>query len=152
MREQARDLAAQLTANYDVERTDGVEQGSTTIALNPTGGGAPITFTLTDFPGVIVTYGHAGEAIYPWCGCDACDEDPDELSEEMDDLVADIVAGGLVEERKRRVLRSDLYQSRLEHRGGGSRRCSRDVEDDLADRMPEGQTDWPPWPRRGQGA
>jgi hypothetical protein len=147
---QARDIATQLTAHYAVERADRSEQRSTTIALSPADGGAPISFTLTDFPGVIVAYGHAGEAVYPWCGCDACADDPHELSEEMADLVAGIVAGGLVERRQHRALRADLYEQRLEHRGEVVTRRTRKIEDDLTARVPDGVTDWAPWTQRDQ--
>jgi hypothetical protein len=38
----------------------------------------------------------------PACGCDACDEPPDDLIERLQEVLVDVVAGGLTETRQRR--------------------------------------------------
>jgi hypothetical protein len=42
---------------------------------------APVTIAFTDFPGVIVRFGRWHVEAFPACGCDACDESPEDLTE-----------------------------------------------------------------------
>ncbi|TAL23202.1 MAG: hypothetical protein EPN99_04715 [Frankiales bacterium] len=51
--------------------------------LTPSNGGAPVTVTLTTFPGLYVRFGEWHEEAFPACGCDACDEQPGELAEDL---------------------------------------------------------------------
>lgn len=46
-----------------------------------------LRITFTDFPGLMVKLGREPEKALPSCGCDACDEDPRELVEELHDEV-----------------------------------------------------------------
>ncbi|MCB1029034.1 MAG: hypothetical protein KDB24_14890 [Microthrixaceae bacterium] len=152
----ARALIDQLTKDYEVRLTDGVEPAprvaeawpdSTTVRLEPTAGCAPITFTFTPFPGVSLRYGFTGEAGFPSCGCDACtDDDPVSETRRMADLVGGVVAGNYTESRKHRRFGRDTFRATMvvedgwEGTGGF---VGRDEE-----HIPVGTTDWAPWPRR----
>lgn len=149
--------AARLAATYEVVRTDGIcpREGeflsdAPTIVLAPEGGGAPITITLTSFPGVELRAGHAYELSLPYCGCDACDEPPDELIEHLQETLGDIVSGGLTETRRRRRFRADERSIRLDHhdRSGWSERTGTIGATKAGDDLPLGTTRWPPWKRR----
>jgi hypothetical protein len=60
---------------------------------NRAGGAAvPIAVELTAFPGVIVWVG-GRDFPFPVCGCDACDEDVEQLAEQMEHLVEAVVEG-----------------------------------------------------------
>jgi len=54
---------------------------------------APITIAFTDFPGITVRVGRWVTDKFPSCGCDACDEMPDEEFEGLTELLDDVVAG-----------------------------------------------------------
>lgn len=148
-----------LVATYEVERTDGValpaherdvRAGDRVIGLVPAGGGAPLTVVLTPFPGVKVAAGHSYQAAFPRCGCDACDEQPAPLMQEVLDTVGDLVAGRLVETRRRRLLRSDLRTVRLIQADGSYVEAGPGTYDGARDgELPIGTTRWPAWTRRG---
>lgn len=60
------------------------------------GSGATAEFTvaieITPFPGAMISVaGH--DFVFPPCGCDACDEDVEQLAEDMELLVDAVVAG-----------------------------------------------------------
>jgi hypothetical protein len=59
--------------------------------------GAPISISWDDFPGLTVRVGRWHEESYPQCGCDACDEGPAELVEELLRQVETVVAGKFIE-------------------------------------------------------
>lgn len=67
--------------------------------------GAPISVVFTSFPGVFIRFGEWGAEAFPTCGCDACDEDPDWVSERVGQLVEAVVAGRYEEELTRRSVR-----------------------------------------------
>lgn len=150
-------LIDRLVAAYDVERIDGNDlapearyrwPGSPATKLVPTGGGAPITFTFTAFPGVMVQYGHRALASFPSCGCDLCDEDPAEGSARLEELLADVIAGGLTETRHRRMLGADAYESDLaSHDGRGRQGSTGMLEAEYERVVPIGTTRWAPWVR-----
>ena len=58
---------------------------------------APITVAFTDFPGLYLKPGSWRSELFPNCGCDACDEMPDELIEKMIGMVEAVVSGGFRE-------------------------------------------------------
>jgi hypothetical protein len=56
------------------------------------GDGIPLSVEPTTFPGVIVWVG-GRDFPFPTCGCDACDEDVEQLAEQMEELVEAVVEG-----------------------------------------------------------
>ncbi len=61
--------------------------------LTPSNEGAPVTVTLTQFPGLYVRFGEWHEEAFPTCGCDACDELPGELAEDLRDKLWSVARG-----------------------------------------------------------
>lgn len=148
-----------VVATYEVDRTDGVDlvphtaegwPGSQAVRLTPSGGGAPITVTFTSLPGVVVHAGHGFDTAFPRCGCDACDEPPDELVELLNEVFADVASGGLVETRRRHRFGPDRCTIRLESadRTGSTQRGGA-FDPTKHGAIPIGTTRWPPWRRRG---
>jgi hypothetical protein len=154
----AAELIECLTTRYVVERVDRTDldgvaasawPGSPATHLEPQDGGAPIVFTFTPFPGIMVRFGYGGWGSYPACGCDICSEDPGEEAERMRYVVGDVVAGGFFETRVRRRWRDDTYESRLVSRTRDGFTTQRgDIDPDTAARMPHGTTRWPTWTTR----
>jgi hypothetical protein len=110
------------------------------VRVAPAGGGAPVTFTFTDFPGVRLAAGSWFGDRFPECGCDACDEQPGPLEEQLRELVADVVAGRLREWWDGERLGFDRP-----HRRGWSLVTDPAVRAGLG---PPAERRWPPWPRR----
>ena len=54
---------------------------------------APVTIAFTAFPGLELRVGRWVREGFPSCGCDACDEMPEEEFERFKELVSDVVAG-----------------------------------------------------------
>lgn len=148
--EAARDLVDRLEATYDVRREvgspdedfprhwriDGVE---VVRLVSVREGAGSLALGYTDFPGVLVRMGRAHIEAYPSCGCDACNEDPADLIEQLTGTVDAYVGGGLTETVSRRAYEYDLGHAtgwtRLER---GERR----------DHGPLGTTRWAAWPER----
>jgi Family of unknown function (DUF6226) len=63
----------------------------------PNADAAPMEFTLTPFPGMVLRAGRLFIARFPFCGCDACDESAPQLVDELEETVFAIIAGGLAE-------------------------------------------------------
>lgn len=106
----ARLLIDQLTARYEVEATPGESavdfprfkgRAVDVVRLRPTEG-APVTVMFTDFPGVLVGVGVYCLRAFPMCGCDACDEQPEEVAEALGQLVSAAIAGRFREELTKR--------------------------------------------------
>jgi hypothetical protein len=125
----ARDLLDCLTADYAVERVEGLSIDEQlhhgvpvdrVVRLTPPAG-APLTIAFTLFPGLIVRYGRWSVAAYPVCGCDACDEGLDDLTEEFTAHVQDLVGGAFREE----VTWSGWLRHQLGESPGGRRRLSK---------------------------
>ena len=152
-----RQLIDRLVARHDVERVDGVDldpdipdegwAGSPATKLTPHGAGSPLTFTFTPFPGVGVRFGHAGHAMFPSCGCDACDDDPVEESDDLAEVVAVVIAGGFRESRHRPVVGRDRYETVLQ-REDGTTRSIRSIDRRDLPSVPLGTTTWAPWSDR----
>lgn len=68
---------------------------------------APLTFAFTSFPGVHMRHGRWHTTAYPHCGCDACDDDVDQLVEGMLEEIRCLV-GGRFEESLTRGLHPRL--------------------------------------------
>jgi hypothetical protein len=136
-------LVERLVATYAVE----LERATRAVRLQPALG-APLTVGITDFPGVVLRFGHWCGTHQPMCGCDACDETPDEAIEEMTDVVRAVVEGHFTEE---------LAESPrgLSHSTDGGHAWSALDEAEflrLAGIAPPGRNEWPAWPRRTSGA
>ncbi|MDQ4070132.1 MAG: DUF6226 family protein [Actinomycetota bacterium] len=149
-------LVETLEANYLVDRIDGwVDPGPalrvdavSAVRLVPAGGGAPIAITLTKFPGLAVRLGYWLTRFFPACGCDACDEKPDELVGDLQRYVHAVVAGRFREELRTRPLRGGSMHHEL---WGDDWLTS---EEQTIDRQKArhlgapARVEWGPWPRR----
>lgn len=104
---------------------------------------APLTLAATPFPGVIALFGRTCLTSYPSCGCDACEEDPARLSEELGADVDDLVEGRFSEAVCRGVTRY-AFVGPTRSRGGSEPRAR-------ADGVVEAVFDYRPWnPRRAR--
>ena len=113
---------------------------------------APITIAFTDFPGLGVRVGRWLTDWFPSCGCDACDEMPEDEFERFTELLSDVVAHRFREslylEPTGDAWRSwELWAGEHRRRSGRSR-----VSGDNALQMLGGETEialeWTPWQPR----
>lgn len=99
-------VLADLENNYQVTRTDVRADAELTrnrpasrverlTPVNP--GGAPATVAFTDFPGLMIRLGRWRVDAFPHCGCDACDEDPQDLAETMSNMLRALALGNFSE-------------------------------------------------------
>ena len=167
MHQWALELVARLEAEYELNREEGQgvdaelesrDLDRPTIKLTPTGDSyASITIAFTDFPGLRVRAGQWGTESFPVCGCDACDEMPDEEFERFERLMGDVVAGRFRESlslgpRGEGWSRMETWSARGSSSSGGSR-----LSNEEAVRILKGErevvVEWQPWPKRlGSGA
>jgi hypothetical protein len=118
---------------------------------------APLVFTFTDFPGVLLHSGLLHSTPFPSCGCDACDETLASEAAGLEQQVLAVAAGGFAERYPLGNHRRAEYQLvRVDGSGweGGGGEPSHDYTDDqLSDAeralklLPNG---WQPWPLRQQ--
>lgn len=100
-----------LTLNYDVTIEEGYHvtddltnvpmptDVTRAVRLTPRADGcAPIVFILTSFPGVRMYAGALFSAVYPSCGCNACDETWVGAADELEWQAMAIAGGGFTEE------------------------------------------------------
>lgn len=142
----AGELLDRLAREFVVERVDdGDPDGDTVVRLSPSvGDGAPLTVEFTAFPGLVVRFGRRHVDAYPRCGCDACDEQPDDLVAELREQVEILVTGGFSESLVRGP------EAWITHRFAGRSGGRRLVDGDEAATLGEADHwDWPPWTRRG---
>lgn len=167
----AEGLLARASAAFDVQLLEGLtdqpltrasESSGRTVRIVPADpAAAPVTIYFSDFPGIRTRYGSWATQSWPVCGCDACDDDPAALAE---DLVSEIdrVAAGCLEEHLRRWPRPSLAwglrarttdPNRFARRPRTIRssweRLSRDELRELQGLGDPGRRDWQPWPPRG---
>jgi hypothetical protein len=149
--EEAKALISRLAEAYDVVRSVSAAEvdfpeckgsGRDTIRLVPSQG-VPLTFALTDLPGVFVGFGSWGQETFPDCGCDACDEQPAEVVRRMTELVETAIGGGYEEELTKRVLRRSFVGQ-----WGRSARETRLKRGEWQHHGQLGTHRWPQWPRR----
>lgn len=105
----AEDLIQRLARDYRVAREDRADLDSELVAgvagevkrvvrLAPSiGDGAPLAVAFTGFPGLRVRFGRWHVEGFPVCGCDACDEQPEELADDLLEKVNDLVSGDFAE-------------------------------------------------------
>jgi hypothetical protein len=160
LHEAAERLLDELTDQYTVERRESKEPlGGTgefvrTVRLIPRmPSAAPLAVAFTDFPGVVLRLGRWHEESLPRCGCDACDEQPDDLIGEMRTQVGALIEGGLWERVRRgvtgswseaRLIGPDVNASRATLLDARTARAAR--RDGFA-----APVQWAPWPRRSPG-
>ena len=143
-----------LAARPRVEIREELDGEDRVVRIVPPSGCAPITVTFTPFPGVVVRAGNWLERSFPSCGCDACDEDPDENSADLRELIDAVVAGRFIEEL--RVPRLRVARVRDAHfsnwisgersRWGTSAPVRGATLRELRARGEPGRYGWPPWP------
>jgi hypothetical protein len=116
---------------------------------------APLAIAFTTFPGLGVRFGKWSAMEFPNCGCDACASTAEWETEQLEQLIGDVVAG-----RFREELRAPLF-GRAEvrwsfgdithagHLSKGGQRVSRD-EARILDTGGPKRIHWQPWPRREQ--
>lgn len=138
-------LLDDLTTEYDVERQvirDNVlaPEDQTVERLVPTGGGAPVTLGFTSLPGLMVRFGDCYVEGFPSCGCDACDEQPQSVADELAARVAAVVAGQFSEHLRRLPRPSLTYE--FERGNPGWRRLTHADVNRLGR---PGVRKWQPW-------
>ena len=116
---------------------------------------APITIAFTDFPGLGIRVGRWLTDWFPSCGCDACDEMPEDAFEGLTELLSDVVAGRFRESLYLEPT-GDGWRSRElwagEHRRrSGRSRVSRDKALQILDGETEIALEWTPWQPRADG-
>ena len=155
------ELLARLDAEFEVEiaEWDGrdAELERSTLArplvkLTPGGDSrAPIIIAFTTFPGLTIRFGRWYVERFPDCGCDACDEMPDENFDHLRRLVDCVVAGGFREAvyltpggdgRRER----EFWSS--EHSSIGSSGVSHPEADAMLGGESSLTIDWMPWHKR----
>ncbi|HZU73106.1 MAG TPA: DUF6226 family protein [Acidimicrobiales bacterium] len=104
----ADELLERLERQYQVERTSGGAEldpqlagsrGTAVVRLRPLAESAgALTVVYTDLPGLYVRLGDWHVEVLPRCGCDACDEDPNALVDELRRKATHLVAGEFQEE------------------------------------------------------
>jgi Family of unknown function (DUF6226) len=146
------ELLDRLVEDYDVVRTDDVRtdadgEPTSTATLTPSRpDAAALRVTFTGFPGVAVACGRWSGESYPHCGCDACDEQPDELLDELITRIEAVVMGGFSEELTfggERWLRTSVRT--LRERGTSAELIEPEKYGTYGT---PGRYDWQPWPRR----
>jgi hypothetical protein len=147
LRDLADALVADLARCYDVDVTDEPVDGPrdvSAVRVRPrSGDSAELVVVRTDV-GVRLRAGRWAEEAFPSCGCDACDEELDDVAELMAEFTADVVAGRLEEELRGGLLGGLLSVRRP--RSSGNRSLPRARVRELG---PPGRHEWAPWPVRG---
>ena len=144
-------LVASLVEDFEVSVETGVaatdfpewhEPEAPTTRLVPTCG-MSIAVMYTDFPGVVLAIGELRSwglhDAFPSCGCDACDEKPEELSDAITELL-DAAVGGSYREGLTRKKLSRTWGGR-----GNSRYLRRGEWKQYGELR---ALSWEPWPRR----
>jgi hypothetical protein len=112
---------------------------------------APLTITTTSFPGPSLDVGAGQHLALPACGCDACDEQVQNLVEDLVKYCKAVAEGRLSE-------RIDVLRGVLEHAWDGddwsscgtrtlTKRRVSELRAGAVQPPPDGH--WRPWPRRG---
>ena len=113
---------------------------------------APITIAFTDFPGLGVRVGHWVTDWFPSCGCDACDEMPEEGFERFTEFLSDVVAGRFRESLYLKPVGDGWSSMELWGREHRRRRRGSRVSRDKAAQILGGETvialEWTPWQPR----
>lgn len=160
-------LIAHLRATYDVDVVEHVDvladfvspprKARAVVRLTPRlATAAPLTFAITDDPGVLLHAGLLHDAPFPGCGCDACDETWQTQAEDLEELVLAVVAGRFGE-RVTGVARPWVHHAFTDEQGsvasGGGRAGRVPPERLRAARRVLRRIGgpWHPWPLRREG-
>ncbi|GLY98189.1 hypothetical protein Acsp02_54430 [Actinoplanes sp. NBRC 103695] len=155
LRDAAEHLLDELTEHYTVERREAKEplgeELYRTVRLVPRmPAAAPLAVAFTEFPSVVLKLGRWYEESLPNCGCDACDEQPDLLAEQLRSQASALVEGGLWE-RVRRGVGGSWSEVCLIGRDLNVRRETLLDSAEARSARREGfaaAVQWAPWPRR----
>lgn len=103
LHQRALETVARLNSEYEIILEEGMEldgeleQGTLarpSVKLTPLqDSSASVTIAFTNFPALRVRAGHWVIDVFPSCGCDACDEMPEEELERLTELLDSVVAG-----------------------------------------------------------
>lgn len=153
LHDEARRIVRDLEARFDVDIERGAHLDPELVAMFPDAPvevvavrprspvAAPLTFCLTAFPGLHVRVGRWHRQAFPTCGCDACDDQPDELIEKLRMWVEAVTRGDFAEANDgRRIAYQLAYPNG--RRGGGEQLTNRDDPR----RREVGVHNWEPWP------
>jgi hypothetical protein len=150
----ADNLLTSLQSQYEVDRAEGLDVDTRLargvpvercVRLVPSAGdGAPLTIAFSAFPGLVVRYGLYLTGGLPQCGCDACDEDPEAMAEELRTR-ADLLARGRFTEE---ILPGDVLAFNFDGHGGGRTWPINWAE--IAGPVKPMKRDWGPWPERAR--
>ncbi|MCA1783798.1 MAG: DUF6226 family protein [Intrasporangiaceae bacterium] len=106
---------------------------------------APLTIVLSSFPGVAIRAGRWHTAFFPSCGCDACDEQPDDLVADLARQLHAVAAGRLLEEL-RGGIDPHLTISLSDDQGGWGTQTGTISRRELKHKGGPISLDWQPWP------
>ena len=152
---------AQLHASFNVDRVDGygldneLEVGDlarASVRLVPRDPkAAPLAVTFTTFPGLKVRVGRWCTAVFPACGCDACDETADGETVRLAELIEDVAAGRL-RERVAVPSAGDGWQEwehwSPSHHYSGRLQVNREPAGAMLAEIERSSIEWAPWTRR----
>ena len=164
----ATELLDRLEREYAVERLEGHdadELGRESLARPSTRlvphdpQAAPIVVAFTEFPGLHFRFGSWRTEPFPDCGCDACDETPEEAIEEMNRMAEAVVSGRFRESMRVPLLMGDGWREsefKFDDDYGGFSASRTRVRRSRALQMTGGERhvtlEWKPWPRRNATA
>ena len=97
----ADELVQQLQEHFDVLVEAVAPEGGhhlrpqalSAVRVSPRNGGAAVTITRTAFPGLYVRFGSEHTEAFPSCGCDACDEQPGAVADDLREKVRAVTRG-----------------------------------------------------------
>jgi hypothetical protein len=123
-------LLKRLEGSHSVVRSEGIYldhdlarrvKAIRLVQLTPeSGSGGPLAVVFTDFPGLLVRFGRWHVDAYPHCGCDACDEQVDDLTDEFTDRVEALTRGQFVASVTGRLSPKLTYRFAFADGGGSS--------------------------------
>lgn len=144
-------LADHLERTYEIVRDETTAKGRTDVTLTPSAGaGSPISFVLgpPERPAVTLRAGHRFRALWPDCGCDACDDAVPGLLDDLEATVLAITAGLLSEWRSRSS--ADGSWSTHTTIEGVTEESAPGVSEGESNGLPTTPHRWEPWPLRAR--
>jgi len=100
----AQELVADLRRRFDIvvepiaPEVDSLRpEVISAVRVTPRNDGAAVTIGFTDFPGLFVRFGSQHTEPFPNCGCDACDEQPAQVANNLREKLESVAHGGFSE-------------------------------------------------------